>query len=140
MKRISVIALSVIIICLSAISAAAVDYKFDADTVSNAVYLENINAGAVVYEKNSDQRSYPASTTKIMTFIVTAENVADLDNTMVTVKQDVIGGLDPDCRSTSARMSPSEICSTVLCFRLAMTPLFCLPIMSAAVIRDSRRR
>ena len=96
MKRISVIALSVIIICLSAISAAAVDYKFDADTVSNAVYLENINAGAVVYEKNSDQRTYPASTTKIMTFIVTAENVADLDNTMVTVKQDVIGGLDPE--------------------------------------------
>ena len=96
MKRISVIVLSVILVCLSIWSASAVDYMCDADTVSNAVYLENLNAGAVVYEKNADQRSYPASTTKIMTFIVTAENVSDLENTNVTVKQDVINGLDPE--------------------------------------------
>ncbi len=69
---------------------------FDADTVSDAVYLENLNSGAVVYEKNSDQRKYPASTTKIMTFVITAENVSDLDNTAVTIKQETIEGLDPD--------------------------------------------
>lgn len=94
MKRISVIVLSVFIICLSVFPVSAVDYKFNADTVSDEVYLENLNAGAVVYEKNSNKRSYPASTTKIMTFIITAENVSDLENTSVTIKQDIISGLD----------------------------------------------
>ena len=94
MKRISVIVLSVIIICLSVFPVSAVDYKFNADTVSDEVYLENLNAGAVVYEKNSNKRSYPASTTKIMTFIITAENVSNLENTSVTIKQDIISGLD----------------------------------------------
>ena len=96
MKRISIIAFSVIILCFSVFSASAVDYKCSEETVSNAVYLENLNSGAVVYEKNSDQQSYPASTTKIMTYIITAENVDDLDNTFITVKEDVISGLDPE--------------------------------------------
>ena len=96
MKRISVIALFVMMVCLSVFSASAVDYMCDAETVSQSVYLENLGAKAVVYEKNADQRSYPASTTKIMTFIITAENVADWDQTTVTVRQDVIDGLDPE--------------------------------------------
>lgn len=96
MKRISVIIISVILICFGVFSASAVDYMFDLDTVSDAIYLENLNAGAVVYEKDSNQRRYPASTTKIMTFIITAENVSDWDTTYVPVKQDVIDGLDPE--------------------------------------------
>ena len=96
MKRISAIAFSVILICISFFSVSAVDYKCDVETVSKAVYLENLNNKAVVYEKNSDQQMYPASTTKIMTFIITAENVGDINNTFVTVKEDVISGLDPE--------------------------------------------
>lgn len=96
MKRALAITLSVIMICFSVFSASAVDYMLDVDTVSNEIYLENLNNGAVVYEKNANQRSYPASTTKIMTFIITAENVSNLDKTYVTVKQDVISGIDPE--------------------------------------------
>ena len=96
MKRISLIVLSLMLICLSAFSASAVDYRYDGETVSDAVYLENLNTGVVVYEKNADQRSYPASTTKIMTFIITAENVSDLDRTDVTIRQEVLEGLDPE--------------------------------------------
>ena len=96
MKRITAIAFSVIMLCVSVFSAAAVDYGFDGDTVSDAIYLENLNNGTVVYEKNAGERHYPASTTKIMTFIVTAENVEDWDSTKVTVKQEVIDGLDPE--------------------------------------------
>lgn len=96
MKRVSAIIFSVIFICLSVFSASAVDYKCDEETVSDSVYLENLNAKAVVYEKDADKRSYPASTTKIMTFIITAENVKDLDKTKVTVKEDVISGLDAE--------------------------------------------
>ena len=32
----------------------------------------------VLYEKNADQKRYPASTTKIMTALLTLENVSDL--------------------------------------------------------------
>ena len=96
MKRLLIMVLAVIMIGVSAFSAAAVDYMCNEETVSGAVYLENLNTGAVVYEKNSDQRMFPASTTKIMTFIITAENVSDPDNTEVTVTQDAIQGLDPD--------------------------------------------
>eukprot|EP00826_Nyctotherus_ovalis_P048909 TRINITY_DN5820_c0_g1_i2.p1 TRINITY_DN5820_c0_g1~~TRINITY_DN5820_c0_g1_i2.p1 ORF type:complete len:397 (+),score=-60.41 TRINITY_DN5820_c0_g1_i2:144-1334(+) len=42
-----------------------------------------------VYTKNADERVEPASTTKIMTYIVAVENCKDLDGTMVTVTQEV---------------------------------------------------
>ena len=41
----------------------------------------------VLYEKNADDRCIPASTMKIMTCILTLENVKDLDDTIVISKQ-----------------------------------------------------
>ena len=96
MKHITALAFSVILICVSFLSVSAVDYNCNVDTVSKAVYLENLNNKTVVYEKNADQQMYPASTTKIMTYIITAENVDDIDNTYVAVKEDVISGIDPE--------------------------------------------
>ncbi len=96
MKRITALVISVMILCVSVLSAGAVNYGCDISTVSEAVYLENLNNGAVVYEKNADQRQYPASTTKIMTFIITAENVSNWDETLVTITQNALEGLDPD--------------------------------------------
>ena len=96
MKRLAAIVISAIFICVSVFSVSAVNYGFDGSTASRAIYLENLNNGTVVFEKDANERHYPASTTKIMTFIITAENVSDLDNTKVTVKQEAIEGLDPD--------------------------------------------
>ena len=96
MKRITALVISVMILCVSVLSAGAVNYGCDISTVSDAIYLENLNNGAVVYEKNADQRQYPASTTKIMTFIITAENVSNWDETLVTITQNALEGLDPD--------------------------------------------
>ena len=96
MKRITALVISVMILCVSVLSAGAVNYGCDISTVSEAVYLENLNNGAVVYEKNADQRQYPASTTKIMTFIITAENVSNWDETLVTITQNALEGLNPD--------------------------------------------
>lgn len=45
---------------------------------SNNVLLTDIEGNAL-YEKNSDERFYPASLTKIMTVIVALENLDDLD-------------------------------------------------------------
>ena len=96
MKRIAAIVFSVMLICVSAFSAAAVDYGCNTETVTEAIYLENLNNHAVVYEKNADARMYPASTTKIMTYIITAENVGNFDETLVPVTEDALEGLDPE--------------------------------------------
>lgn len=43
-----------------------------------------------MYEKDADSKRYPASTTKIMTYIIAVENIADLDNTKIPIKQSVL--------------------------------------------------
>jgi len=56
---------------------------FDVDA-TNAM-LVNTDTGKVVYEKNADDKIYPASLTKIMTTILAYENTEDLDATEVKV-------------------------------------------------------
>ena len=96
MKRIISCLLAVIVILITAMSVSAVDYGCTVDPVAGAVYFENLDTGAVVYQKNADGQMYPASTTKIMTYAVVADNVSDFDGTMVTVKEDVMQGMDPE--------------------------------------------
>lgn len=81
---------------LSVGSVSAADYGCTVDTNSSAIYLENLDTGTIVFEKNISQKMYPASLTKIMTYIIVAENVPDFENTMVTIKQEAFDGLDPE--------------------------------------------
>lgn len=96
MKRTLSLLFIFIIICLSVPAASAIDYGCDVDSVSDTIYLEELTTGTVIYEQNASQRIYPASTTKIMTFIVVAENVHDLDGTMVEVTDEALENLDPE--------------------------------------------
>lgn len=59
--------------------AEAITYEPDFTPTSKVVYLENLDTGLILYEKNADEKMYPASLTKIMTAIVVLENVKDLD-------------------------------------------------------------
>ena len=43
----------------------------------SAILIES-KTGRILYEKNSEEKRYPASTTKIMTALLTLENVEDL--------------------------------------------------------------
>ena len=45
---------------------------------ATAALLVSPDSGMVLYSKNADQKRYPASTTKIMTALLTLENVSDL--------------------------------------------------------------
>lgn len=72
----------------------AASYNIDFDISSKAVYLVNLDTGISVYEKDKDTKCYPASTTKIMTYIVTVENIKDLDNTKIKVKQSILDRLN----------------------------------------------
>lgn len=59
------------------------DPKIDA----TAALLVNPNTGMVLYEKNADEKRYPASTTKIMTALLVLEN-AKLDDVVTAEKVD----------------------------------------------------
>ena len=54
-----------------------------------SAYAMNLNTGVVVYEKNSSEAVYPASTVKLMTAIVAYENISDLD-VMITASETAV--------------------------------------------------
>ena len=98
MKKMSFL-LSVVMILTLALSPVTAygqtTYTPDFEVRAEAVYMKNLDTGQVIYEKNPDQRMYPASLTKIMTAIVTLENVEDLDGETAYLKlylQDMIYG------------------------------------------------
>ena len=94
LKRITatVLAVMLLFVCF-ATSANAATFTSDVETVSKAIYLLNLDTDTLVYEKNSNDKLYPASTTKIMTYIVTVENVKDIKNTKVVVNKDILDEL-----------------------------------------------
>ncbi len=48
-------------------------------TNSDGIYMVNLDTGIVVMSKNADKKLYPASTTKIMTCLVSLENIKDFN-------------------------------------------------------------
>lgn len=67
-------------------SSASGDSLFKPDFTLNskAAELVNLDTDTEVFQKNADQKMYPASTTKIMTFIVVLENEKNVDTDVVT--------------------------------------------------------
>lgn len=51
---------------------------------ATAALLVSPDSGMVLYSKSADQKRYPASTTKIMTALLTLENVSNLDETVTS--------------------------------------------------------
>ena len=95
MKKMITILLSAVMILsvlltLPPLQAKAAAFAIDFDTACQSVYLENLDTGTVIYSKKPNDRRFPASTTKIMTYIITVENIKDLKNTMVTVKESTL--------------------------------------------------
>ena len=86
MKRINkfvilwLILASIFLIYFSPKTIASTDLSID----SGACILLDADYGKILYEKNSKQRMYPASTTKVMTAILTAENCNLQDNVTVS--------------------------------------------------------
>ncbi len=93
-KKVSVV-LSTLLCLLVVISAAfipaeAANYKNKVKVESKSALLINLDTGQTVYEREADKRRYPASTTKIMTYIVVAEHVDSFKRTRVQIKQSVL--------------------------------------------------
>lgn len=73
--------------------ASASNFNIDFTPSCESLYLYNLDTGTVAYNKNGEKKMYPASLTKIMTFIVTSEHINDFDNTKVTVKKSLMDSL-----------------------------------------------
>lgn len=96
MKRLFAVMVALAVASITTLSVSAANYGCDIDPVSSAVYVENLDTDTVVFTKNAETRMYPASTTKVMTYIIVAENVPDFDSTMITIEEAALATLDPE--------------------------------------------
>ena len=60
---------------------------------AESALLVNNDTGLVLYQKNPDEKVYPASLTKLMTALLMFENCADIDTETVTVSENAIKSL-----------------------------------------------
>ena len=102
-------------------TAKAANYDIDFDTACKSIYLENLDTGISVYQKEENARRYPASTTKIMTYIITVESVDDIKNTSVTVKNSVLQELE-NTGSSVAGLKAKEQLSVYQLLHCLMIP------------------
>lgn len=63
----------------------------DPNPQAAAAFLADPKSGFVLYEKNADEKRYPASTTKIMTALVVLSNVTDLEQKVTVTEEDFEG-------------------------------------------------
>ena len=90
-----------VIMLSSTLGAGAVSFSNNVDVKSQSVLIVSMDSGQTVFEKDPDSKRYPASTTKIMTYIVAVENIPDLENTRVEIKKSIIDQL----RNTGSSMA-----------------------------------
>ena len=64
------------------------------ELASEAAYLVDLQSGAVLWEKNSEETLYPASITKVLTALLIVEN-CDLDDTL-TFSHNAIADIEAD--------------------------------------------
>lgn len=93
-KIISLLLILIVMFCSSFFTVGAISYPNDVKTESDSILLVNMDSGQTVFEKNADEKRYPASTTKIMTYIIVVESIDDLDNTRVPIKESVLKRLE----------------------------------------------
>lgn len=95
-KKLSVIATLIMIIIIlvnSVVPVGAVKNSINFKPKTDIFYLVNMDTDTVVYSKNSDKKCYPASTTKIMTYIVVTENIKNPETEKVKIKQELLDQL-----------------------------------------------
>ena len=78
------------VVCLLTLCPSAFALN-DPNIQATAVYLGDPITGLPLYEKNAEERRYPASTTKIMTALVVLDNVQDLDQKVTVLASDFDG-------------------------------------------------
>lgn len=79
------ICILLVFILVFSCSTTAVHAKYDGKVNSDYAILVDADSGIILYEKDAHEKTYPASTTKILTCLTVLENCDDIRNTEVTV-------------------------------------------------------
>ncbi len=90
----SLLLVMIMVASIALIPANAANYSNKVKVASASALLINLDTGQTVYEKKADTKRYPASTTKIMTYIIVAEHVDSFKRTNVPIKQSVLNILN----------------------------------------------
>lgn len=90
MLLISVVLTAVILFIAACMQASAVTFENNVKVYSDSIFMVNLDTGMPVYEKDPDSKRYPASLTKVMTYIVACEYFDDIENTRIEIKQSII--------------------------------------------------
>lgn len=75
---------------------------------SESAVLMELDSGNTIFEKNSNEKLYPASTTKIMTAILTIEN-CDLDE-IATVSEEAVYSVPARIHKCRAKTRRATFC------------------------------
>lgn len=75
MKKIRLLPIFLIVVLLSAMLAPQALALEQPEVSSKAAILVDTDSGRVLYEKNADEKAYPASLTKVMTVLIAVEAV-----------------------------------------------------------------
>lgn len=103
-KIISLLLILIISAGIVPISASASYKTTGFEVESEVAILVSLDTGDVIYEKNADEKRYPASITKIMTAVLLMENCTDLSQKVTVTKENyesllgsglVVGNLVP---------------------------------------------
>ena len=125
MKRAFSFFLAVILLICACILPGSAAFNASLDTMgisADIVLLLNLDSNTVIFDKNADKVTAPASLTKITTAILTIENCQDLD-AVVTVKQSSIDAIAGTNSSTAGLLAGEELTVRQL--------LYCLLVRSA---------
>ncbi|MBR3144914.1 MAG: D-alanyl-D-alanine carboxypeptidase [Clostridia bacterium] len=119
-KKIISVFFAILIVALTSFSAVAyTPTGFEVDAKS--ALLISMDTNEVLYEKNADQKVYPASITKIMTVILMLENKNYNENGLITMTEDV----DPYITGTDSSVSNIQVGEQIrqidLCYYVLMS-------------------
>ncbi len=58
------------------------------EVTAQNVLMINLNTGALIYQKNAQDKIYPASTTKVMTLLVAMDHINDMESEVIVSQND----------------------------------------------------
>ncbi len=115
-KKAAALFSSLLILCAAFVPSRAQAAVFHTDFSTNSAALElvNLDTGTPVFEKKPDERREPASVTKIMTYIVVAQHIKDLQGTKITIQKKILNELS----GTGSSMSGIEVGDVATAYQL----------------------
>ncbi|MCI8360865.1 MAG: D-alanyl-D-alanine carboxypeptidase [Clostridiales bacterium] len=90
------------------------------EVTAEGAMLVSLDTGGVLYQKNIDQRLYPASLTKIMTSVLLIENTVDLDAETITVSWEALHDLVGTDSSTAGLKEGEVLTARQLLYALLL--------------------